>query len=362
MILTTAGGTGIRCYSSDDLKLMRLFGEGIKLDSNSFLEYYECFFCRAYGKLWAAGVPLWWRSQGEMFEKILLWPIGAEDEGSVLEEFARQQFHFSATIFAEKTLSFPSEADPVTQAIYEPSIHSVLSLDIQGRVWKRKSTTVSYWPGPMYPPGYQVVDNNYFYFEREDELDIVLKDPEAVKDASSSCASGGPDFPAVESSAQDASVDILGGGAIEHDRAVCNISLKFEKEMQLDLKLRDKKRSNSNCEKCDNVELAEAESVIEGGSNVDWFLKLIPNTIEEVVAKKGAEDGKPSITNVSEEIKLLRSAVADGSGSSFLVPAEAKTDCPACLGRLWYHKCGKKTLPAGMIAQRTLRQQAVSIF
>lgn len=56
---------------------------------------------------------------------------------------------------------------------FHPCLSVVVLIGVSGETWILEQTKSTNWPGPMYPPGFEVLDDNQAYLEAEDELDIV---------------------------------------------------------------------------------------------------------------------------------------------------------------------------------------------
>ena len=356
MIMTTGVGTGIRVYSADDLVLIGVFGEGIKIEGSLPLEYNDCFFCKAYGKIWAAGLPLWWREQGDLFQKMYLWQVGVDDDSKIIEETKTEGFKYKFTTFSERSFDLPDKCG-LLHATFDDKSQTILSIGLEGQFWLRSGKISSEWPGPMYPPGYKIVDQNYYYLEQEDELDKVVNE-EAEKPTTTRKFSTNR---LLASTREEEDVDIFGPfDSADAKNVESKITLKFEKEIQMKLKLEDLKRAKGGENK--NGAFVKSDNPSLGGGP-NWFLDLLPTpSLSKADEKKVTSQPPRNLASTGNEMKKLitaqRNVAATGSGSSFQVAGDALVTCRACLGRLWAHSCGKERgLPVNMQQQRNLRDK-----
>ena len=373
MIVTTGVGTGIRVYSSKDLALIGVFGEGIKLDGTLTLEYTECFLVRAHGKIWAVGLPIWWRveqGKGELFQKIHMWQVCGEKEedATIKASQDRVKFKYKFATFSERSIELPSSMG-VLQADFDGSTQTILAVGLEGGLFRRTGKVSQEWPGPMYPPGYKIVHQNYYYLEQEDELDKVENENGNEREgknkgtAKARVAEGGKR--GKEGRREREEVDVFGRG-VKGGGSEVGVRLKFEKEEQLKLKLEDLKRDK----KINKARMfVDTDAACQGGDEdegIGWFMDLVPKPPS---AGKGNEKkdsmqkGKLSPPSVPENdlrgyIRSLRTVVANGSGSSFKTPTDTSNDCKACMGRLWVHTCGRERgLPVHMQKLRNERDE-----
>lgn len=186
--LTLVSSTkGIRLLETSTFGLLRVFGDSVSLHGHSLLFQQCCFVQKPIldadvddlldarqkktpvddkhwmeqNSAWILGVPFGNREPRELRDTLHLWDLW---EGK----------HTYATIMA------PPKAEGFVSV--EQNSGSLIITTQTGSCYTLSPTVRSDFSGIMYPPGYQVVNDNLEYIEDEDDLDVVVVDAATVRE------------------------------------------------------------------------------------------------------------------------------------------------------------------------------------
>ncbi|GMH76236.1 hypothetical protein TL16_g07009 [Triparma laevis f. inornata] len=381
VLCTTGVGSGVRVYLTKSFALLGIYGEGLR-SMGGVMEFNQCMFVESGGVYYVAGTPSCWRKDneemgGEMFGKIHFWRCDStffsnyekqEAEGTagnapkegVLEGELRDMGGHASKTFADRMLRIPTVLG-MQQVAW--SGRKLIGLGCGGSLGVISDPGVSEWPGAMYPPGYKIVNNNYFFVEKEDELDLKISKPNP-KEGKGKNNNNDPSDPSDLSwlaDPEDQPVDILALDSEQSRQESDGVVIST----QFDLVAAQK--------------LAEADAQAGGGSGdggktqrggdgdgvspddpMTWFMNLLPkNQTSETDNNKSnanhfskgynpsqfnaeANNGNPGSLSNFMAMRQLTKASGEGSALNREKLLGNEMSCTACLGRLALHTCGKK--------------------
>ena len=345
LLLTNGNGCGLRLYLSSSLTLVGVFGEGLKMASGH-VEFTQCAFVDGCdGLQYVAGLPNCWRAEnqdvgGGLFAKIQLWVCNSllfeKDKSD--EQLAK----LVADLGGHTRENFSTISVAVHSAIGIQEIlwtgNTLFGLGCCGTMGYISNSGASDWPGPMYPPGYKVVNNNYFFVEKEDEFDLKSQ--------------GGGGTSVVEAGAfhpEAGVVDVVGsepGEANADDVRV--IQTQFEPSVAKELVEAENDRNNSGTYRRRHSS-SLGEKTEGGGPDDDdkvlgWFKSFMPAAFDDSSSqnREGSMLEEPTLHGQAIQAVLSRRAMPARGDGGYLKGLPAGS-CAACGGRFTIHSCDRKT-------------------
>ena len=342
-VVTIGSGGGVRVFT-DDLVLVSVLGEGRVVDSVA-LDYADVFWLQ--GALGA--VPSWWRdgniSKGcaeneykvvSFWEGANVWGTSAPVAPSVPATLKAAQF----------CIEMPGDGRvrQVVSVVNAQGRSQLWACGVDGRLYVCGDGGGSNWPGPMYPPGYTVVQNNYEYLEGEEELDVVL--PAPVADGGDSrvrkMSTDGGEEVAVE---EEEVVDVTTVEGSTVSSSYTGIKVQPEKIAAVALRMSDEGISMCG--------VAESGKYYDEGMAVGWLVNMLPRPSGEGVVRGGggqvsgahAPRGEPRVELVEymkQKSEVFRGMEGGGGNAG-------AAECDGCKGVVGVmHRCSCRPLPASI--------------
>ena len=395
---------GIRLYTSQNLQLIKIIGESIALHGHVII-WQDCFMLMDHDeknkydleckmnkkyegrtklhlesksnntsgtfdsaqsvtsntkvtnenmKIYIVGIPHAFREPQEMKDVIYFWEI--------------KDFQFEEKKLPTFTIKCPKNSKSIHSIIWRNS--KLILMTQLGNCYELVESFYSDWSGKMYPPGYLVHEENIYYIENEDELDIVEEDLDAdAKNFVSNdfernaCDEVWEDYSLFQNE-QDSYIDVVG----EENKELVTIPSHPESFLQHDMyaQLIDNQPARKSI-----LSPLLSDDVTNGSkSNANFVFSLLP-TISDMsqLREKGLNHHlkeenlsvelersksnrsrrsievtlKASIDKHLRQKMLRRQCWSPGNGSS--INGNNKIQCQACSGRMSIHTCGSLSVP-----------------
>jgi hypothetical protein len=370
LVTTGVSGGAARLYDAETLTPLASYGEDIRIDGTP-LEYSGAYFLTKphNNTTYILLVPSWWRGEAvsgieSYFDVLSVHQVdNSFVDGSALSSSQQQQQAILAdTKLPTFTIKIPTgdnnrrgvRAIAATTSYLPSSLMTIAMASVDGTVQVLRDGGSSNWPGPMYPPGYVIKEENYDYLEAEDELDIVISSAPATNQDKSD-TDAGPQRGALggkaSSDPEDVFVDVVTSVDASASQNVNRPYIPVVPELEIAVALR---MADAGISVGQNGSSKAAHTGAE--TSDDWFLNSLPppsttdttttarhNTNQLSAAGVHAQKGDPHpaiIAFMGSKLANFASVPAPKLDSTF-------DKCAACAGVSGVpHRCGNRPLPS----------------